>query len=82
MDRKPLKHEALIMDKLYIDKGSSCGRVFHKLLAMFVAGVYCSAWSRSQVQNQSFGPKQNTKLTVDPQPPTHQPPYRKLFAGF
>ena len=37
MDRKPLKHEALIMDKLYIDKGSSCGRVFHKLLAIFVA---------------------------------------------
>ena len=26
---------------------------------------YCSAWSRSQVQNQSFRPKQNTKLTVD-----------------
>ena len=40
MDRKPLKHKALIMDKLYIDKGSSCGRVFHKLLAIFVAGVY------------------------------------------
>ena len=29
------------------------------------------------LRNQSFGPKQNTKLTVD-----HPPTYRKLFEGF
>ena len=40
----------------------------------------CSAWSRPQFQNQSFGPKQKTKLTVDPPlQPTHQP---KPLAGF
>ena len=44
-------------------------------------GYNCTAWSRSQVRNQSFGPKQNTKLTVDhPQPTTTT--YRKLFEGF
>ena len=32
-------------------------------------------FSLVQVQNQSFGPKQNAKLTVDP------PTYRKLFEG-
>ena len=31
--------------------------------------VFCSAWSRSQVRNQSFGPKQNTKLTCKNHPP-------------
>ena len=54
---------------------------------MLNLNTYCSAWSRSQVQNQSFGPKQNTKLTVDnkfpscaaPSPPTT---YLKLFEGF
>ena len=39
--------------------------------------IFCSAWSRSQIQNQSFGRKQSTKLTVD-----HPPTYRKLFVGF
>ena len=37
-------------------------------------------FSLVQVQNQSFGPKQNTSFTVI----HHLPPttYRKLFAGF
>ena len=39
---------------------------------------FCSAWSRSQVQNQSFGPKQNNKLTVDP---LHHPPTENFFQG-
>ena len=46
------------------------------VLNLKVTFYSCSACSRSQVQNQSFGPKQNTKLTVDP------PTCRKLFAGF
>ena len=35
-------------------------------------------FSLVQVQNQSFGPKQNTKFTVDTHPPTHP----KLFEEF
>ena len=47
---------------------------------------YCSAWSRSQVQNHSFVPNQNTKLTVDPPPPpppphTHPPPSPRPKTG-
>ena len=33
---------------------------------------YCSAWSRSQVRNKSFGPKQNT---------THYPPTKNFSKG-
>ena len=48
---------------------------------MLLNRCYCSAWSRFQVQNQSFEPKQNTKLTLDPPTTTttHPPTYRKLF---
>ena len=41
------------------------------------------SFSLVQVQNKSFGPKQNTKFTVNHH--HHHPPtttYRKLFAGF
>ena len=38
-------------------------------------------FSLVQVQNQSFGPKQNTKFTVNHQPPP-PPTYQKLFEGF
>ena len=43
---------------------------------------FCSAWSRSQIQNQSFGPKQNTKITVDhyPPPPTY-PVFQASFGA-
>ena len=45
--------------------------------------LYCSAWSRYQFQNQSFGPKQSTKLTVDPPPPpTHLPKTFCMVLGF
>ena len=43
-------------------------------------------FSLVQVQNQSFGPKQNANFTVDTYKPwnLHPPPttYQKLFEGF
>ena len=49
-----------------------------------IYGPNCSAWSRSQVRNQSIGPKQNTKLTVKPPapPPTHLPKTFRRVPGF
>ena len=39
-------------------------------------------FSLVQVQNQSFGPKQNTTLTVNhPPPPTHPPPTENFLQG-
>ena len=55
--------------------GSENKFVTNKLM---LSQYFCSASSRSQVQNQSFGPKQNTKLTLNHHPPT----YRKFFEGF
>ena len=51
---------------------------------------FCSAWSRSQVRNQRFGPKQNTKLTgknhppptTHPAPTTHLPKTFRTVPGF
>ena len=62
---------------------TDCSQIFlfHSSLLLFTAccpilitplcfiNICCSAWSRSQVQNHSFGPKQNTKLTADQHPP-------------
>ena len=60
---------------LYYDMVYFYSRMLNLEFGIFTS-EYCSAWSRSQVRNQIFGPKQNTKLTVNPPPPppTQHPP--------
>ena len=53
---------------LYYDMVYFYSRMLNLEFEIFTS-EYCSAWSRSQVRNQIFGPKQNTELTVNP-PPT------------
>ena len=54
---------------------------FTTVVLFYIRQVFnCSAWSRSK-SKPKFGPKRNTKFTLEPPPPTHHH-HRKLLRHF
>ena len=53
------------------------------VLLLSKVSVNCSAWSRSQVQNLGFGPKENTRFPIDQRAitPNFAPYLKKFWSG-